>query len=40
MFLTFSLNLSDLYEIEKMLKEIDHNGNGIIEPAEFDHDLE
>ena len=22
-----------------MIKEIDHNGNGVIEPAEFDHDL-
>ena len=39
MFLTFSLNLSDMYEIENMLKEIDTNGNGVIEPAEFDHDM-
>ena len=33
------LNFSDLYEIQNMLKEIDRNGNGVIEPAEFDHDL-
>ena len=39
MFLTFSLNLSDLYEIKNMLTEMDHNGDGVIEPAEFDHDL-
>ena len=33
------LYLLELYEIQNVIKEIDHNGNGVIEPAEFDHDL-